>query len=132
MADTKNYNPVYANHVDKLDEHGHELCDPTPVEIPVDFSAPPTLAQQILEVLRSEQFRAAAVEAGAETFEEANDFEVEDYEPTSPYELSIDQELDGGNPFSIDPGGALEAVSPPPPAPGAPVDEGSGGASGAQ
>lgn len=104
MADMKKYNPVYANHTDALDEYGHEVPDPTPVEVPTSLGQPPSLADQVLAVLRSERFREETL-GDRETFEEADDFDVGDgeYLPFSPHELSLDQELYG------------EAVSPPPP-----------------
>lgn len=80
----------------KLDDRGREILDDTPVAIPVKFKRPETLAEQIRRVIREEASRAAQ-HAGYETFEEADDFDVEDddYNPRSPHELSLDQELEG-------------------------------------
>lgn len=72
---------------DYLDEHGHERPDPTPVAPPVGHNRQPSLAEQIRSMVVSERLKQEAAAAGAETFEEADDFEVgDDYDPTSPYE----------------------------------------------
>jgi hypothetical protein len=74
-----------------LDENGAEVNDPTPVAPPVGYVKQPSLAEQIREMVRSEKLRQAAEEAGAETFEEADDFEVgDDYDPSTPYENDYD------------------------------------------
>lgn len=80
----------------KLDDRGREILDDTPVAIPLRFKRPETLTEQIRRIIRDEASRAAA-HAGYETFAEADDFEVEDddYNPRSPHELSIEQELEG-------------------------------------
>lgn len=79
----------------KLDENGHEILDDTPVSIPVKFLRAETLTDQVRAVIRNEASRAASV-AGYETFEEADDFFIEDeYDPRSPHEMTIDQELEG-------------------------------------
>lgn len=70
-----------------LDDRGHEMPDPTPMAPPVGYVQTPSLSDQIRAMVISEKLRAEAEEAGMETFEEADDFEVgEDYEPSSPYE----------------------------------------------
>jgi hypothetical protein len=80
----------------KLNEKGHEVLDDTPVAIPVRFQRPENLTDQIRRVIRQEMSRVADF-AGMETFEEADDFNVPDdeYDPRSPHELSLDQELEG-------------------------------------
>jgi len=90
-----------------LDENGHEMPNPTPVQPPIGYRKQKTIAEQIRE-----QIRLASIEAhmaGAETEAEANDFDVgEDMEPHSPWE----------NDFEPDP--ALEhmlALQSRPPAP---------------
>lgn len=46
--------------------------------------------------MQQERFNQAVHEAGWETFEEADDFDVDDeYNPMSPHEMSIDQEMEG-------------------------------------
>lgn len=69
---------------------GQELPDPTPVAPPVGYKKQPSMADIIREQVRLAKL---AEEAGVETFEEANDFEVgDDFDPDSPYET---EELDG-------------------------------------
>lgn len=72
-----------------------EYFDDTPVAIPVRFTRQQTLTEQIRNLIRSEAIRAEALEAGFESFEDADDFDVgDDYDPRSPHELSLDQELE--------------------------------------
>lgn len=77
----------------KFNERGHEILDPTPVEMPMQWKRPPTLQEQIKAFVRRELSEQAAA-AGAETFEEADDFDIEDdpLDPLSEWELNYDQE----------------------------------------
>lgn len=69
-----------------FDVDEHEFSDPTPVEIPLGMSAPPTMAEMLQMYVRSE-LRNAGLGAEHESFEEANDFEIDDdVEPRSAYE----------------------------------------------
>lgn len=79
----------------KLNDKGEEVLDNTPVAIPVRFQRVDSLTEQIRRVIREEASRRAEA-AGFETFEEADDFYIEDdYDPRSPHELSLEQELEG-------------------------------------
>lgn len=72
-------------------EHGHELPDATPIAPPIGYVKHPTIAEQIRDMVRSEQLRAAAMASGLETFEEADDFDIEDDPmPDAPYEANFD------------------------------------------
>lgn len=74
-----------------IDEDGREVLDPTPMEPPLGWKRQPSLAEQIRDMVRSEQLRAAAEAQGMETFEEADDFEVDDdYDPSTPFENDFD------------------------------------------
>lgn len=74
------------------DKDGREINDPTPVQAPVYWRAPPTIQQQIQRYVRTELSRQAA-EAGVETFEEADNFDTgDDEELKSPYELDAEVE----------------------------------------
>lgn len=92
----------------------HEYPDPTPVEMPLGFKRPPTLQEEIQRIVRIQLSQQAQAE-GFETFEEANDFEMdEDPDPLSPYEVSemapeeiTAQETDVGQPQA--PQGAPQA-----------------------
>ena len=69
------------------DEMGRELPDPVPVAPPVGWHKQPSMFDQIREMVRGEHVRMWAEAQGAETFEEAQDFDVEDEMfPTSEYE----------------------------------------------
>lgn len=83
----------------------HEKLDDTPVAIPLKFKAVETSTERMRRIIREEMSRAAE-DAGHETFEEADDFDVgDDYDPTSPYEMTFEQELNGydGDEGSADP-----------------------------
>lgn len=70
-----------------LDQDGREVLDTTPVAPPVGYRRQPSMVENIRAMIRSEKLRQEAAEAGYETFEEADDFDVgDDYDPTSPYE----------------------------------------------
>lgn len=72
-----------------LDEAGHEVLSSTPVAPPIGYVKQPSLYEQMRAMVRQE-LSAAAEAAGAETFEEADDFDVGDFDPTSPYEEVFD------------------------------------------
>lgn len=72
-----------------------EKLDDTPVAIPLKFRRVETQADRMRRIIREEMSRAAEVQ-GYETFEEADDFSIpDDYDPSSPYEMSYEQELNG-------------------------------------
>lgn len=74
-----------------LDEFGQEVPDPVPLAPPVGYKRRVPLAQQIREMVRSEALRMAAERAGAESFDEADDFDVgDDVDPRSPYEAEFE------------------------------------------
>lgn len=64
---------------------GVEYPDPTPVEIPSRLRIPQRQVDRIRDMVRHEMSQRAQA-AGAESFEEADDFEMDDVEFTSPYE----------------------------------------------
>ena len=69
------------------DELGRELPDPVPVAPPVGWFKQPSMFDQVREMVRGEHLRMYAEAQGAETFEEAQDFDVDDEMfPTSEYE----------------------------------------------
>lgn len=61
----------------RYNERGEELPDPTPVEVPAGMRVPESLEAMIARMVRGKVSELAARE-GMETFEEANDFEIED------------------------------------------------------
>jgi len=64
----------------KYDEKGRELPDDTPVSVPVGFKRPESIHEMIRRYVRSEQFAQKAQQAGVDTEEEANDFDIDDEE----------------------------------------------------
>lgn len=74
---------------------GHELPDPTPMEMPSGMKRPETLAEQVRRLVRSEKFNLEREAAGEETFDEADDFDVgDDFDPSTPYETFFDPILE--------------------------------------
>lgn len=77
----------------QLDRNGHEIPDPTPIAPPVGFQDPPTLEELIRTMVNNAAIQARLDAEGAETFEEADDFDVADddqFEPSSRYEGNFD------------------------------------------
>lgn len=90
--EAKEFARVAKNSQIHLDERGREILDGTPIAPPVGYKQTVPLAQQIREMVRSENLRLAAQESGLETFEEADDFNIDDpdgtaYDPSSPFEI---------------------------------------------
>lgn len=84
--------PVHA-----INEDGEEVFDETPLSVPLrPVSHTYGLIEQVRHMIAGELSRRAS-DQGYETFEESDDFEVGDYHPRSPYELTLDQELEGGD-----------------------------------
>lgn len=55
-----------------------EIPNPTPMAPPVGYRKLPSMVDHVREAVRSEMFRRDMERQGKETFEEADDFEVED------------------------------------------------------
>lgn len=70
------------------DEKGHEVPDPTPLALPLGMKKPETLEEMMGRMLRNQNYLKAF--EGAESFEEADDFDVgtED-NPLTPYEAMM-------------------------------------------
>lgn len=97
----------------RYDADGKFYPDPTPIAPPVGYVASPSIADQIRTMIRSEHLRQAAEAAGADTFEQADDFNVgDDYDPRSPWEETFDGEF-------LTPVAALHPEPVPAPPPGA-------------
>lgn len=77
----------------KYDKEGRvEIPDPTPVEIPLGYEAPETLEQMIARLVVANDFRKSQEQQGMESFEEADDFDVEEDEFHSEHEMTPMQE----------------------------------------
>lgn len=76
----------------QLDANGHEILNEIPLEPPVGYKRTPSLAEQIKAMIRSERLREALDNPDAESFDEADDFDVEDdpIDPSTPYEAVFD------------------------------------------
>lgn len=57
---------------------GKEETDPIPVAPPLGYTAPPDLMTMIRTMIQSEHLRAELAREDLESFEEADDFEIED------------------------------------------------------
>lgn len=79
----------------RLDVEGLEVPDPTPMAVPAGFKVPETMEQMMRRLLRDPSIRASIEDAGYETFEESEDFDVSDetFDPRSPYEAVFDPVL---------------------------------------
>lgn len=72
-------------------DYKYEVPDKTPVEMPLGYEKPEPLEHMIARMVRT--FSMAAEAQGAESFEESDDFDVDDdSELHSPYQLSDMQE----------------------------------------
>lgn len=80
-----------------LDEKGREIPDPSPVSVPAGFKVPESLEQRIARLIRKD-LSEQADQQGMETFEEAEDFDIDDdmFDPQSPYEEVFDPQLGRG------------------------------------
>lgn len=92
-----------------LDDAGREIADNTPMAPPIGYQKTPSIVEQIRMMVRSEKLAQEARDAGYETAEEADDFEIgDDYDPTSPYEHDFEPPLPPAAPPE-----AVRAVSDP-------------------
>lgn len=74
-----------------LTDDGYEVNNPLPLVLDTGLKRPPTLAEQIKRVLRAEIDRSA-MDGGMESYEDANDFDVDEEElPVSKYEVMEDE-----------------------------------------
>lgn len=90
--------------------------DPTPVAPPIGYKKQPSMVDIIREQIRLAG--EASKSQGFETFEEADDFDVDDdYDPRSPYELIVEQARPDGPVTRPDPGPEPQPAPPAPPNP---------------
>lgn len=74
-----------------LTPEGAEIHDPTPIAPPIGYIKQPPLHQLIREMVRSEHLRQAADAMDQGSFEEEDDFEIDDeVDPESPWEENFD------------------------------------------
>lgn len=72
----------------QLDDKGREIVSKVKFAAAVRMDHGDSLGERVREMIRSEKLRQEALEAGYETFDEADDFDVDDdtMDPTTPYE----------------------------------------------
>lgn len=101
----------------RLDPDGREIPDPIPMAPPVGFKRQPPLHELIREMVRSERLAQEAAQMDAGSFEEEDDFDVDDEtDPSSPWEENFDP-LAGAPPELRGEGQSpsqTEAAPPPP------------------
>lgn len=80
--------------ISSLDSSGSEVLDPTPIAPPVGFTPQPSMVDYVRDLIRSERLKQEMEDAGMETFEESEDFDVDDdYDPGTPYENDFDPDI---------------------------------------
>ncbi|AZL82923.1 hypothetical protein [Apis mellifera associated microvirus 45] len=91
MAKRKQTVAEWLGLIRKQDDEGREIVDPTPMGLPAGFKRPETLAEQVRRLVRTEKL---VDDDDVESWEEANDFDVDDdFDPASPFETVFDPEL---------------------------------------
>lgn len=100
-------------------EFGQEMPDPVPMAVPVGYNQSPTLADMIKRMVRNQLLAQAANAEDIDTFEEAEDFEIEDdpLDPHTPYEAVFDPPLKvpQTEPNAVASGGGSQTAPPAPP-----------------
>lgn len=111
----------------RLTEDGREIPDPVPMAPPIGYIKQPSMVEHIRSMVRSEQLRMAAEAGGAETFEEADDFDIgEDELPGTPWEADFEPVSELKRRAAAEESGGSGGTPPPvsePPAPGARSEE---------
>jgi len=76
---------------------GQEILDPDPLSLPVKFQRPLSVAQELSRLMRDPGFRAYLDDHDQESFEDADDFNIEDdpVDPATPYEDHFEPEQPG-------------------------------------
>lgn len=116
-----------------LNVRGHEVPDPTIMEPPLGYQAQPDIFEMQRRMIRHELSRIAAEEE-FETFEESDDFDIEDdpVDYTSPWEEFFDPSPGQPSGPPADPNqrpdpnqvGGVQGGDPPAPGPSATAPEG--------
>ncbi len=75
-----------------------EILDETPVEMPVGYEEPETLADQMRRFIKDEVSKQAVAD-NMGSFEEEDDFELDEMEPLTNYELTDMEEVEDPGQF---------------------------------
>lgn len=128
MANVLKISPELYDELSRLDtayinEKGQEVLNPKPTVLELT-TRPPSLKEQIQRLVKSE-LSLQAMSQGRETFEEANDFEVDDDPmPTSQFEMMAEEFLPPEQPSSLTtPEGGHSSQAAPTPEAAAPVED---------
>lgn len=78
------------NALSAYNDNGEELLDSTPMALPVGFKRPIPLSEEIRQMIIRERQTGELDALGMESFEEADDFEIEDEDMSSPWEENFD------------------------------------------
>lgn len=78
------------NKLSSYNEKGEEIPDPRPTEMAINFKAPQDLSSRIEQLVKNQLIQQDLANSGMETFAEADDFETDDFDPSSPYEETFD------------------------------------------
>lgn len=73
--------------ISSLNPSGHEIPDSVPLATSLGARRARSIRDNVVDILRSEKWREAMEANGEETFEEADDFDIDDdFDPSTPYE----------------------------------------------
>ena len=78
------------NKLSEYNSKGEEIPDPRPTALQINFKAPPPLNDRIDQLVKNALIQRDLEAHGIETFAEADDFEMDDLDPSTPYEESFD------------------------------------------
>lgn len=74
-----------------ITKDGREIPDPTPMAPPVGYKKQPSIFENMRKLIHDERILQQLRDQNQETFEEADDFDVDDeMDPTSPYEANFE------------------------------------------
>jgi len=84
----------------RLTKEGREKLNPKPMAPQIGYKKQQSIADRVRDMVRSERLKMEAEMAGAEPFEEADDFDIPEdrVEPPTPYGM-VDLEGGGGGGF---------------------------------
>lgn len=95
-----------------LSENGGELLDSTPMQPPIGYNPQPSMFDVMRKMIADHQRELS--EAGYESPEEADDFDVQDdFDPSSPYEHDFDPPADPALIPEVPSGASREVKDPP-------------------
>lgn len=102
---------------------GKEYPDPIPTAPPIGYQNPPDLMTMIRTMIQSEQVRQKLAQEDWETFEEADDFDIEDdpIDPLTPYEKVFEPPATDPS-KDVTPPAAAGVAQTPPAAPAGPAE----------